>query len=55
MMIGGAFYATFIGGISSLSLAIDSVGRKYGEKVGHSSFQNDLIFITVTQNMLRFE
>ncbi len=34
MTIGGAFYATFIGGISTLSMAIDSSGRQYSEKVG---------------------
>ena len=33
MMVGGAFYATFIGGISTLSLSIDSAGRHYAEKV----------------------
>eukprot|EP00795_Rhopilema_esculentum_P014724 gene14724-5824_t len=33
MMIGGAFYAVFIGGISTISMAIDASGRMYNEKV----------------------
>ena len=33
MMIGGAFFATLIGGISTLSLTTDSAGRHYTEKV----------------------
>eukprot|EP00794_Sanderia_malayensis_P003390 gene3391-3880_t len=33
MTVGGAFYATFIGGISTLSMAIDSSGRQYCEKI----------------------
>ena len=33
MMIGGAFYATLIGSISTLSMGIDSSGRQYTEKV----------------------
>ena len=32
MMIGGAFYAVFIGGISTISMAIDASGRMYNEK-----------------------
>ena len=38
MMTGGAFYATLIGSISTLSMGIDSSGRQYTEKVIRSMF-----------------
>ena len=44
MMIGGAFFATFIGGISTLSLTLDSAGRQYTEKVFILHEQLQLIF-----------